>query len=149
MTSAVSVHITIVSTNTSNMPKKPCFTGFLVSAQACAIEPVPRPASFEKIPLETPFFMLIKKLPTAPPVTADGLNAPSIMAPNTPGIALKLTITTPSASRIYITAINGTSFSVTWPIRLIPPSKISAIRAASTIPNMRLSVDADSFEIIS
>ena len=41
---------------------------------------------------------------------------------------------TPSASRIYITAINGTSFSVTWPIRLIPPSRISAIRAASTIP---------------
>ena len=36
----------------------------------------------------------MKKLPTAPPVTADGLNAPSIIAPNTPGIALKLMITT-------------------------------------------------------
>ena len=56
ITNAVRVQITIVSTNTSKIPKKPCFTGFLVSAQACAIDPVPRPASFEKIPRDTPFF---------------------------------------------------------------------------------------------
>ena len=36
------------------------------------MDPVPRPASLEKIPLDTPFFMLIKKLPTAPPVTEAG-----------------------------------------------------------------------------
>ena len=76
ITRAVSVHITIVSTNTSNIPKKPCFTGLLVSAHACAIDPVPRPASLEKMPLDTPFFILIKKLPTAPPVTDAGENAP-------------------------------------------------------------------------
>jgi len=28
-----------------------------------------RPASLEKMPLDTPFFILIKKLPTAPPAT--------------------------------------------------------------------------------
>ena len=76
ITRAVSVQITIVSTKTSKIPKNPCFTGFLVSAHACAIEPVPRPASLENIPLDTPFFILIKKLPTAPPVTAAGENAP-------------------------------------------------------------------------
>lgn len=55
MTSAVSVQITIVSTNTSKIPKNPCFTGFLVSAQACAIEPVPSPASLEKYLWKHPF----------------------------------------------------------------------------------------------
>ena len=100
MTSAVSVQITIVSTNTSKIPKNPCFTGFLVSAQACAIEPVPSPASLEKIPLETPFFILTKKLPTAPPVTAAGLNAPSKIEPNTAGMDLKLISTTPIANKI-------------------------------------------------
>ena len=39
-----------------------------MSAQACAMEPVPSPASFEKIPRETPFFNVINALPTIPPV---------------------------------------------------------------------------------
>ena len=86
ITNAVSVQITIVSANTSKIPKSPCFTGFLVSAQACAMEPVPRPASLEKIPLDTPFFILKKKLPITPPVTADGWNAPSKIEANTAGI---------------------------------------------------------------
>ena len=47
-----------------------------MSAHACAIDPVPRPASLEKMPLVTPYFILIKKLPTAPPVTDAGENAP-------------------------------------------------------------------------
>ena len=34
------------------------------------MEPVPRPASLEKIPRETPFFILRNMLPTTPPVTA-------------------------------------------------------------------------------
>ena len=87
ITSAVSVQITIVSVNTSKIPNIPCFTGLRVSAQACAIEPVPSPASFEKIPRETPFFILTNILPTRPPVTADGLKAPPMIAPNTDGRA--------------------------------------------------------------
>lgn len=39
MTSAVNVQMTMVSVNTSKMPKNPCFTGFLVSAHAWAMEP--------------------------------------------------------------------------------------------------------------
>ena len=100
ITSAVIVQITIVSTNTSKIPKNPCLTGFCVSAHAWAIEPVPRPASLEKIPLDTPFFILIKKLPTAPPVTEAGENAPSKIDANTPGTFLIFNRITPSASRI-------------------------------------------------
>ena len=70
--------------NTSKIPNIPCFTGFLVSAHAWAMDPVPRPASLEKIPLETPFFILRNRLPTTPPVIAEGWNAPSIMEANTP-----------------------------------------------------------------
>ena len=102
-----------MSTNTSNIPKKPCFTGFLVSAHAWAIEPVPSPASLEKIPLDTPFFILIKKLPITPPVTDAGLNAPLNIDANTAGTFLALRRTTPIARIMYTSAINGTSFSVT------------------------------------
>ena len=148
ITRAVNVQITIVSTNTSKMPKNPCFTGFLVSAQACAIDPVPSPASLEKIPRDTPFFILIKKLPTAPPVTDAGRNAPARIAPKTCGTFFIFSKTTPSASTMYITAINGTSFSVTCPIRLMPPSRISAISPASTIPMIRFNIGAASSEMI-
>ncbi len=39
ITSAVRVQMTMVSVNTSKIPKNPCLTGLRVSAQACAIEP--------------------------------------------------------------------------------------------------------------
>ncbi len=71
-TSAVSVQMTMVSMKTSKIPKNPCLTGFFVSAHAWAMEPVPSPASLEKIPRDTPFFILRNILPTTPPVTADG-----------------------------------------------------------------------------
>ena len=41
----------------------------------------------EKIPRETPFFILTNILPTIPPVTADGLKAPPMIAPNADGRA--------------------------------------------------------------
>ena len=54
--SAVNVQMTMVSTKTSKIPKSPWRTGYLVSAEAWAIEPVPSPASLEKIPQDTPFY---------------------------------------------------------------------------------------------
>ena len=69
---AVSVQITIVSVNTSWGPYYGCFAGWEVSAVALAMEPVPRPASLEKIPRDTPFFILVNKVPTIPPVNAAG-----------------------------------------------------------------------------
>ena len=80
---AVRVQMTMVSANTSKMPNMPCLAGFLVSAQAWAMEPVPRPASLEKMPRETPFCMLTNRLPMVPPVKAAGLNAPAMMDSNT------------------------------------------------------------------
>ena len=124
----------MVSANTSNIPKNPCFTGFPVSADACAIGPVPSPASFENIPLDTPFFMLKKKLPIIPPVTALGLNAPYIILPKTSGNLFMFRKTTPSANITYISAMKGTSFSVTNPILLIPPSKTSPTSRVTMIP---------------
>ena len=146
ITRAVSVQITIVSINTSKTPYRPCLTGSSVSADACEIDPVPRPASFENIPLETPFFMQRNIDPTTPPVAADGLNAPSNIIWNTCGIVLKFITTTPNPSRIYIPAIKGTSFSVTAPILLIPPSKIIKIRIVIIIPIIKLTVLIDPAE---
>ena len=100
ITSAVSVQITIVSANTSKIPNIPCFTGSSVSAHACAIDPVPIPASFEKIPLETPRLIVINMLPTTPPVNADGLNAPTKIISNTCGTLSAFSTTTPIARMI-------------------------------------------------
>ena len=83
MTIAVRVQMTMVSAKTSKIPNIPCLTGFLVSAQAWAMEPVPRPASLEKMPRETPFCMLMNRLPMVPPVKAAGLKAPAKIASST------------------------------------------------------------------
>ena len=142
ITRAVSVHITIVSINTSNIPQSPCCTGCFTSEHAWAIDPVPRPASLEKIPLDTPFRMLRNRLPTTPPVTDFGLNAPSNIDANTSGTLLIFIKTRIIAMIIYIAAINGTSFSATLPIRFIPPISISATRMAIMIPITRFIVNA-------
>ena len=57
--------------------------------------------------------MLIKKLPTAPPVTDAGLKAPSIINEKTEGIFCMFNAITPIANTIYKSAIKGTNFSVT------------------------------------
>jgi len=130
----------MVSTNTSKMPNTPCFTGFFVSAQACAIEPVPRPASLEKMPRETPRCMLMNRLPMAPPVKAFGLNAPTTIDASTSGRRVMFRTTTPSPKSTYKSAINGTSFSLTLPMRLMPPSSTMATSIAHKMPMTRFTV---------
>ena len=122
------------------MPKKPCCTGWRVSAQAWAMEPVPRPASLEKMPRATPFCRLKKQLPTTPPVTAAGLNAPWKIQLKTCGTACQCATITPMASKIYSSAIKGTSFSVTEPILLMPPSSTKATKTLISTPNARLNL---------
>ena len=90
--------MTMVSAKTSKIPNIPCLTGLRVSAQAWAMEPVPRPASLEKMPRETPFCILRKTLPMAPPVKARGSNAPPTMEASTAGKRRMFRMTTPSAS---------------------------------------------------
>jgi hypothetical protein len=54
ITNAVKVHKRIVSTNTSKIPKSPCFAGDFAFVVACAIGAVPQPASLDISPRETP-----------------------------------------------------------------------------------------------
>ena len=49
-TSAVRVHTTMVSANTSKMPHIPCCTGSFTLEAACTITEEPSPASLEKAP---------------------------------------------------------------------------------------------------
>ena len=49
-TSAVRVHTTMVSANTSKMPHMPCCTGSFTLEAACTITEEPSPASLEKAP---------------------------------------------------------------------------------------------------
>ena len=62
---------------------------------AYTIAEVPSPASFEKTPLEAPVITAVINEPTAPPVTAAGLNAPFIIIPKTSGIRSELRNITP------------------------------------------------------
>lgn len=81
---SVTVHKALILLVFLNHPYQSlAFTGFLVSAQAWAMEPVPRPASLEKMPRETPFCMLMNRLPMVPPVKAAGLKAPATMDSST------------------------------------------------------------------
>ena len=57
MTSAVTVHITIVSKNTSNTAHMPCSHGSFASAAVCTMTDEPSPASLENTPRDTPVRM--------------------------------------------------------------------------------------------
>ena len=97
---AVRLRITNVSMNTPIIATKPCSTGWFTFATACACGVEPIPASLEKRPLATPFCTAsFKVAPIAPPATAAGLNAPTIMSWNAAGIAVtfaKITIKEPT-----------------------------------------------------
>ena len=54
MTSAVSVHMTMVSANTSNTAHMPCSQGSAASAAVCTMTDEPSPASLENTPRDTP-----------------------------------------------------------------------------------------------
>ena len=60
----------------------------MVLAAAAAIGAEPSPASFENTPLAMPVCITIIIEPIAPPVTARGLKAPSIMILIAKGIAV-------------------------------------------------------------
>jgi hypothetical protein len=70
ITNPVRVHITNVSTKTSNIPQKPCSAGSLHREAACAIGAEPKPASLVNTPLATPYLMArIIIYPPIPPPT--------------------------------------------------------------------------------
>jgi hypothetical protein len=77
----------MVSTNTSTAPQTPCSKGWAVSAVACTMGAVPRPASLESIPRAMPCLIAVATAtPVAPPTPAAGVNAYVTIVSRTPGI---------------------------------------------------------------
>ena len=62
------------------------------------------------------------------------------MEASTPGSWRKFSATTPSASATYSSAMKGTSFSATLPMRLMPPSSTMATSMATKMPTTRFSM---------
>jgi hypothetical protein len=65
--------------------------------------------------------MKTKVPPANPPIWAAGWNAACTMVPRVAGISATLNASTMSPAPTYSAAMNGTSFEVTRPMRLIPP----------------------------
>ena len=63
-----------------------------------------------------------------------GLNAPSKIILNTSGTLRQLSTITPMERMMYSSAMKGTSFSVTCPMRLMPPSSTTATSRAMMMP---------------
>ena len=80
----------------------------MACAAAAAIGALPRPASLEKIPLATPFCIATNILPTAPPVTAFGVNAAITIVLIAAGNAVILQRIKIITTTKYKIAINGT-----------------------------------------
>ncbi len=78
----------------------------------------PTPASFENAARLKPWI----SAPTMPPATPRPVKAPSKIWPKAQPILSALAIRMISAAPTYITAMNGTTFSVTRAIDLMPPT---------------------------
>ena len=88
-TSAVIVHTTKVSANTSKIPHIPCFTGSLTSELLWTITDEPSPASFENTPLLQPCVMTsLMAMPATAPATGLMPSANLKMAANAAGTEL-------------------------------------------------------------
>ena len=66
--SAVTVQTKMVSQKTSSIPQNPCSTGLVAPLHACAIEALPSPASWVKIPRAIPTRIEVNS-PTLVPAT--------------------------------------------------------------------------------
>ena len=130
MASAVSVQMTMVSAKTSKMPNRPCRSGSAPCAPAWAMGAEPMPASWENMPRSIPHCSARWiPIPAAPPSAAVGVKAEATMSTRARPAAGRFKSTTASAASAYRALINGTSRSVTRPMRAAPP--ISAIPAAN------------------
>ena len=123
MDTAVSVHTTIVSANTSKIPHIPCRTGSATFELEWTITEEPSPASFENTPRFIPrITACLMPKPTIPPPTAFMPNAllkiDVKIAGTVPMCVTKMT----TAPTMYKTTISGTIFSVTAAIRFRPPN---------------------------
>ena len=84
----VIVQIMIVSIKVPNIDTSPCLAGSSTVAVHAAIGALPRPASFEKIPLAIPFCIAIIMAPSAPPAIARRPNALCTISASAAGTAV-------------------------------------------------------------
>ena len=135
ITNAVIVHTTSVSIKGSSIEIVPCLMGLFVFAAACAIGELPNPASFEKIPRDTPNLIAIHTdAPAKPPEAAVDENAEFIININISGTIVILLLTIYSPPTMYMMAMVGTNFDAVFPILFIPPSITSVTNRAITKP---------------
>ena len=118
ITKAVIVHITTVSINGSNSATKPSDAAYFVFTAEWAIDADPAPASLEKAALLNPTNKTPIILPTP---MAVGLNASFRIKAKALSTNEKLVPIIYMHAIKYNTAMNGTIFSVTEAILLIPP----------------------------
>ena len=127
------VQTMMVSTNTSLMPHRPCFTGWLAEEEEWASGAMPVPASLEYRPRLMPHMM---HEPAKPLNAALKLNASRKMLAMTLGKILMFMKMTTSDTRMYSTPMTGTSTPVILVRRLPPPSTHAANSTARIAPMM-------------
>src|SRR5919106_5504127 len=125
------VQITTVSMNGSCSATSPSVIGSFVRTAEGGRRAEPMPASLEKAARRKPWI----SAPTAPPATPSGLNAPTKIAVTAAGICVKLARMMITPAPTYITPMNGTTFSVTRAIDLMPPMITTPTITATTSPN--------------
>ena len=124
-----------MSTKTPIIATQPWSRGFstFASAWACGVEP--KPASLEKsprlAPCETAIFSAV---PNPPPIIACGANAYLKIIAKVAGRYCARSNKTKIAPAKKITAMTGTSFSVTDAKRWTPPRKMNPQRITKIIP---------------
>ena len=131
ITRAVIVQINTVSINGSNKATKPSEAEYLVFTAECAIDAEPAPASLENAALLKP----TNNTPINPPTPiAVGLKASLKIKEIASSIKEKFIPKIYKQANTYNPAINGTTFSVTCAILLIPPIIIIPTKIAKTTP---------------
>ena len=125
------VKINKVSVNTPSACMKPCFTGCEVEAVAATLGAEPMPASLLKSPRLMP---CITAAPIPPPTACSQPKALRKIWAMTEGISAILKMTTPNASRMYPTAMMGTSQLLTRAMRCMPPKIIMMVATVSPMP---------------
>ena len=131
ITKAVIVQITTVSIKVPSMAIVPCFTGSLVFADACAIGALPKPASFENMPLLKPISITCVNVPLA---AAFPVKAFENIAAKADGISEKLLRIIIKQANTYKSAIEGTIAEAAFAIRLTPPTMTEKTRIPNMIP---------------
>ena len=137
----VIVQTMTVSMNVPVIDTRPCLTGSCVCAAAAAIGALPRPASFENIPLATPFCIASSSAPRAPPAIALAPNALSTIITTAEGSFSILYISITTHIMIYAIAMNGTTIEVTLAILFSPPITTSAVKNATTIAVITVAIE--------